>query len=149
MEKEKQSVEEYERQGMEKYSYKFQEETLEETPNNEKQKGYTLEQMMDCWNAALKFEPHGPNFIDYITSLKKENKKQMNNKEQTAVEWLVEELLNGKALMPSIIEKAKEMENNQHANTWDDSRVEDKGDNYIGKQKSFNDYYEQTYGGDK
>jgi hypothetical protein len=37
MEKEKQSVEEYERQGMEKYSYKFQEETLEETPNNEEQ----------------------------------------------------------------------------------------------------------------
>jgi hypothetical protein len=149
MEKEKQSVEEYERQGMEKYSYKFQEETLEETPNNQKQKGYTLEQMMDCWNAALKFEPHGPNFIDYITSLKKENKKQMNNKGQTAVEWLVEELLNGKALMPSIIEKAKEMENNQHANTWDDSRVEDKGDNYIGKQKSFNDYYNEKYGGNK
>ena len=149
MEKEKQSVEEYERQGMEKYSYKFQEETLEETPNNEKQKGYTLEQMMDCWNAALKFEPHGPIFIDYITSLKKENKKQMNNKEQTAVEWLVEELLNGKALMPSIIEKAKEMENNQHANTWDDSRLADKGDNYIGKQKSFNEYYEETYGGNK
>jgi hypothetical protein len=149
MEKEKHSVEEYERQGMEKYSYKFQEETLEETPNNEKQKGYTLEQMMDCWNAALKFEPHGPIFIDYITSLKKENKKQMNNKEQTAVEWLVEELLNGKALMPSIIEKAKEMENNQHANTWDDSRLADKGDNYIGKQKSFNEYYEETYGGNK
>ena len=40
----------------------------------EKQKGYTLEQMMDCWNAALKFEPHGSNFIDYITGLKKENK---------------------------------------------------------------------------
>jgi hypothetical protein len=76
MEKEKQSVEEYERQGMEKYSYKFQEETLEETPNNEKQKGYTLEQMMDCWNAALKFEPHGPNFIDYITSLKKKIKSR-------------------------------------------------------------------------
>jgi predicted GTPase len=41
----------------------------------EKQKGYSLEQMMHCWNAALKFEPQGPNFIDYITSLKKENKK--------------------------------------------------------------------------
>jgi hypothetical protein len=39
------------------------------------------------------------------------------------------------------------MEKQQHANTWDDSRVEDKGDNYIGKQKSFNHYYELTYGG--
>jgi hypothetical protein len=72
-----------------------------------------------------------------------------NETKQTAVEWLVEELLNGKALMPSIIEKAKEMENNQHANTWDDSRLADKGDNYIGKQKSFNEYYEETYGGNK
>jgi hypothetical protein len=46
----------------------------------EKQKGYTLEQMMDCWNAALKFEPHGPNFNDYIMSLKlKENRdKQLD-----------------------------------------------------------------------
>ena len=46
----------------------------------EKQKGYTLEQMMDCWNAALKFEPHGPNFNNYIMSLKlKENRdKQLN-----------------------------------------------------------------------
>jgi len=42
-----------------------------------------------------------------------------------------------------------DVEKKQHANTWDDSRVEDKGDNYIGKQKSFNDYYEQTYGGNK
>ena len=47
------------------------------------------------------------------------------------------------------LEEAKEMEKEQHANTWDDSRVEDKGDNYVGKQKSFNDYYEQTYGSNK
>jgi len=45
--------------------------------------------------------------------------------------------------------QAKEMQKKQHANTWDDSRVEDKGDNYIGKQKSFNDYYNETYGGNK
>jgi hypothetical protein len=45
--------------------------------------------------------------------------------------------------------QAEAIEKEQHANTWDDSRVEDKGDNYIGKQKSFNDYYEQTYGGNK
>ena len=29
---------------------------------------------------------------------------------QTAVEWLVDELLSGKPLMPSLIEQAKEME---------------------------------------
>ncbi len=32
------------------------------------------------------------------------------NKNITAVEWLVEQLLDGKLLMPSLIEQAKEME---------------------------------------
>ena len=32
---------------------------------------------------------------------------------QTAVEWLVDELLSGKPLMPSLIEQAKEMEKEQ------------------------------------
>ena len=32
---------------------------------------------------------------------------------QSGVDWLVEELLNGKALMPSIIQQAKEMEKKQ------------------------------------
>ena len=32
---------------------------------------------------------------------------------QTAVEWLVEQLLEGKLLMPSLIEQAKAMEKNQ------------------------------------
>lgn len=32
---------------------------------------------------------------------------------QTAVEWLVDELLEGKLLMPSLIEQAKEMEKQQ------------------------------------
>lgn len=33
--------------------------------------------------------------------------------EQTAVEWLVDKLLGGKLLMPSLIEQAKEMERQQ------------------------------------
>jgi hypothetical protein len=45
--------------------------------------------------------------------------------------------------------QAKEMEKEQQKNTWEDSRLEDKGDNYIGKQKSFEDYYNETYGGNK
>jgi hypothetical protein len=32
---------------------------------------------------------------------------------QTAVEWLVDELLSGKPLMPDLIEQAKEMEKEQ------------------------------------
>ena len=79
----------------------------------------------------------------------------MSNKEQTAVEWQHIELskfLHGKSEFTDahdILIKAKEMEKEQHANTWDDSRVEDKGDNYIGKQKSFNNYYNEKYGGNK
>jgi hypothetical protein len=78
-----------------------------------------------------------------------------NDKEIGAVEWIIEKLTNRQngvfdgfphLSVDEIYDKAKEMQKKQHANTWDDSRVEDKGDNYIGKQKSFNDYYEETYG---
>jgi hypothetical protein len=46
----------------------------------------------------------------------------MSNEKQTAVDWLVEELLNGKALMPSMIEQAKEMEKEQIKDAWIDDR---------------------------
>ena len=44
-----------------------------------------------------------------------------------------------------MVEQAKAMEKEQHSNTWDDSRVEDKGDEYIGKQITFDQYYNETY----
>ena len=82
----------------------------------------------------------------------------MENKE-TSIQWLMSQAVNwarntnsGNDIVEfpkGAINQAKEMEKEQHANTWDDNRVEDKGDNYIGKQKSFNDYYEQKYGGNK
>jgi hypothetical protein len=75
---------------------------------------------------------------------------------QTAVDFLIyhirqDTFVHSKSTKEwnEVFQQSKEMEKEQHANTWDDSRVEDKGDNYIGKQKSFNDYYEQTYGGNK
>jgi hypothetical protein len=37
---------------------------------------------------------------------------------QTAVEWLVDELLSGKPLIPSLIEQAKEMEEEQLLEYW-------------------------------
>jgi hypothetical protein len=39
---------------------------------------------------------------------------------KTAVEFLVEELLSGKPLMPSLIEQAKEMEKEQIIHTYDE-----------------------------
>jgi len=44
----------------------------------EQQIVFTLEQMMECWNTALKFKPSGPGFIEFIKSLKlKENEKKL------------------------------------------------------------------------
>ncbi len=67
-------------------------------------------------------------------------------KQQTAVEWLIEQLQAPCRTIPShIIEQAKQMEMRQHENTWIDSRIEIKGDDYIGKEKSFEEYYNETY----
>jgi len=69
---------------------------------------------------------------------------------QTAVDWLVDQVENFNCmklgLIPSnIIEKAKQMEKQQISDTWVDSRISDKGDVYLGKQKSFEEYYKETY----
>ena len=75
-----------------------------------------------------------------------------NNKQQTVVDRIVN-LLNKEGFAPVLTEEEiksfKEMEKKQHADTWDDSRLEDMGDNYIGKQESFNEYYNENYGGNK
>jgi hypothetical protein len=75
-------------------------------------------------------------------------------KKETAVEYLVEQLfkihnnttdvkeMNSK----SIIEQAKQMEKEQHEETWFSSRDEDMGDEFKVEQKSFEDYYNETYG---
>lgn len=81
-----------------------------------------------------------------------------SNKQQTAVEIFWNQL---PEILPFTVDtatavkleeayqQAKQIEQEQHADTWDDSRVEDMGDNYIGKQKSFIEYYNETYGGNK
>lgn len=70
-------------------------------------------------------------------------------KKQTAVEWLGNELVKKgfpieKYAMDSY-EQAKEMEKQQHSETWDNSLIENKGDNYIGKEKSFEEYYNENF----
>jgi hypothetical protein len=76
----------------------------------------------------------------------------MENK-QTAVEWLVEKLQeSGIPLMTDefeMIQQAKQMEKQQHKNTWVDGRL---SDDYYEKQifyyESFNDYFKLVYGGE-
>jgi hypothetical protein len=69
--------------------------------------------------------------------------------QQTAVWWLAEQLF--KDTTPTLrqrvlIEEAKAMEKEQHGNTWMDSRIECRCDVYLGKEKTFEEYYNQTYG---
>ena len=73
----------------------------------------------------------------------------MSNNKQTAVEWLVDELLDGKLLMPSLIEQAKEMEKQQKMECWETAhqagRFEGKG---IAEEnwQTFEQYYNEEYG---
>jgi hypothetical protein len=67
---------------------------------------------------------------------------------QTAVEFLYEALWEAgkdKFIWQIILQQAKEIEKEQMCDTWVDSRTFDKGDNYFGKQKSFDEYYNETY----
>ena len=73
---------------------------------------------------------------------------------QTAVEWLYNHLFPNQldgfseeewSKIDKAFKQAKKMEWELMENVWDDSRIEDFGDEYIGKQTSFNDYYNQTF----
>ena len=68
-------------------------------------------------------------------------------KQQTAVEWLVNQVEDFIGLIPvDIIEKAKAMEEKQHENTWIEGQSCNMPDTYIGKEKTFQQYYNETYG---
>ena len=60
-----------------------------------------------------------------------------NNKQQTAAEWLVQEMLKPNLSMKEILEQAKEMEKDQHIKSWEAGLM----------KVDFNEYYEQTYRG--
>ena len=59
---------------------------------------------------------------------------------QTAVEWLDDELLSGKPLMPSLIDQAKQMEKEQIIDAFHSKKII----NTISAEQ----YYRETYGGD-
>ena len=74
----------------------------------------------------------------------------MSNKKQTAVEFLFE-------LLPTIVqrdlkhkfEQAKEMEKQQHKNTWFDSTAQFDNSAEMTYKKTFEQYYNEEYGGNK
>jgi hypothetical protein len=69
---------------------------------------------------------------------------------QSSIEFAITSL---EKLIPSgnqlvigaILLQAKAMHKDELQNTWEDSRVEDMGDDYIGKTKSFQEYYNETF----
>jgi len=72
-------------------------------------------------------------------------------KKQTAVEWLVQELTKNKFIAKNgdftnpLIEQSKAMEKNQIEDAFNDGV----NDECIGGSKSPEQYYNETYGGDK
>jgi len=75
--------------------------------------------------------------------------KEGRMNKQTAVEWLVSELLDGKTLMPSLIEQAKAMEKEQMEFTaismieYALDKIEFK--NQLTGKEAFEQYYTQTF----
>lgn len=68
---------------------------------------------------------------------------------QTAVEWLVDELLDGKLLMPSLIEKAKEMEKQQmvfaQMDMFNHINKDEFGLDYLNKRDAAEEFAEKYY----
>jgi hypothetical protein len=70
-----------------------------------------------------------------------------NNKQQTTVEWIEQEMLKPNLSMKEILIQAKEMEKQQSIN---DFVAGNKLEFYDGTEKECAEqYYEQTYGGNK
>ena len=63
----------------------------------------------------------------------------INNKQQTAVEWLEQEMLKPNLSMKEILEQAKEMEKERMIKFCIDW--------FISREMNIREYYEQTYGG--
>jgi len=67
-----------------------------------------------------------------------------NERQQTAVEWLVEQIMARQLYTKEMLEEfeqAKEMEKKQHEITYNQS--------LMSNFQTFNDYYDSTYGGNK
>jgi len=66
----------------------------------------------------------------------------MSDKQQTTVDWIEQEILKGNLSLKEILIQAKEMFMEQIEKTYDDGIMK-------GRQEDGQQYYEQTYGGNK
>jgi SMC interacting uncharacterized protein involved in chromosome segregation len=89
-------------------------------------------------NNKQQTEINAVEYLDKVNQFAKENNTG-KPKQQTAIEWLEEEMLKPNLSMKEILEQAKEMEKDQHIKSWETGLM----------KVDFNEYYEQTYGGVK
>jgi hypothetical protein len=66
-----------------------------------------------------------------------------SNKEQTTVDWIEQEMLKGNLSLKEILIKAKEIEKEKLEDSWVEGTIK------WGTNRTFEQYYEQTYGGNK
>ena len=73
----------------------------------------------------------------------------MSNNKQSSVEWLISKQKHNQLFDIETIEQAKAMHNKEHGNTWDASmnNFEVRGMNIVRAWEDFDEYYNETYGG--
>jgi hypothetical protein len=74
-----------------------------------------------------------------------------NNKQQTTVEWIEQEMLKGNLSLKEILIQAKEMDREQkkHAYDWGETNGADECNGDGATHENFEQYYQETYGGNK
>jgi len=102
-------------------------------------------------NNKQQTEINAVEYLDKVNQFAKENNTG-KPKQQTAIEWLEQEMLKPNLSMKEILEQAKEMEKQMTIKLYADyeNYLEEAFKNQCGGQAvilSFQEFYEQTYGG--
>ena len=92
-------------------------------------------------NNKQQTEINAVEYIDKVNQFAKENNTG-KPRQQTAIEWLEQEMLKPNLSMKEILQQAKEMEKEQIRKAYCD------GEHYKDTKLS-TDYYNETYGGNK
>lgn len=99
------------------------------------------------WDALVKRNREAQKKL--ITEVMEANAKDGLYKQQTAVEWIVDQMVSEghKEMWKDMIAQAKAMEKKQHGNTWDEAidTHERRGHNIARSIVDFDDYYNETY----
>jgi SMC interacting uncharacterized protein involved in chromosome segregation len=97
-----------------------------------------INQRKTMTNNKQQTEINAVEYLDKVNQFAKENNTD-KPRQQTAIEWLEEEMLKPNFSMKEILNQAKEMEKDQHIKSWETGLM----------KVDFNEYYNKTYGDDK